>query len=104
MGIIYTAKVVTRAEYYRRRSVLQPGNREWVTSIGCVNSTGLAFPITIIFKGKTFHYEAWYDNLPNGWRIEIIENGWATDEPGLPIRRSNLSLIQLAVQGVDFDY
>jgi predicted HTH domain antitoxin len=30
MGLIATAKVVTRAEYYGRRSVLQPGNREWV--------------------------------------------------------------------------
>jgi hypothetical protein len=28
MGLCVTAKVVTRAEYYGRRSVLQPGNRE----------------------------------------------------------------------------
>ncbi|RJE16976.1 Pogo transposable element, partial [Aspergillus sclerotialis] len=31
MGLISTAKVVTRAEYYGRRSILQPGNRNWVT-------------------------------------------------------------------------
>ena len=28
MGLTATARVVTRAEYYGRRSVLQPGNRE----------------------------------------------------------------------------
>ncbi|RJE17428.1 Pogo transposable element [Aspergillus sclerotialis] len=28
MGLIATTKVVTRAEYYGRRSLLQPGNRE----------------------------------------------------------------------------
>jgi hypothetical protein len=33
MGLTATAKVVTRSEYYGRRSVLQPGNREWVTTI-----------------------------------------------------------------------
>ena len=28
MGLTATAKVITRAEYYGRRSMLQPGNRE----------------------------------------------------------------------------
>ncbi|RJE17441.1 Pogo transposable element, partial [Aspergillus sclerotialis] len=83
MGLIATAKVVTRAEYHGRRSVLQPGNREWVTSIECVNSTGFVLPPTIIFKGKTYHYEAWYNDLPHDWRIEISDNGWTTDEIGL---------------------
>ena len=35
MGLTATAKVITRAEYYGRRSLLQPGNREWVTAIEC---------------------------------------------------------------------
>jgi hypothetical protein len=83
MGLIATAKVITRAEYYGRRSLLQPGNREWVTSIECVNSTGFVLPPTIIFKAKTYHYQAWYDDLPCDWRIEISENGWTTDEIGL---------------------
>jgi hypothetical protein len=83
MGLISTAKVVTRAEYYGRRSVLQPGNREWVTSIECVGATGFILPPTIIFKARTYHYEAWYDDLPNDWRIEISDNGWTTDEIGL---------------------
>ena len=36
MGLTATAKVITRAEYYGRRSLLQPGNREWVTVIECI--------------------------------------------------------------------
>jgi hypothetical protein len=66
MGLIATHKVVTRAEYYGRRLVKQPGNREWVTSIECMNSTGFVLPPIIIFKGKTYHYKAWYDGLPSG--------------------------------------
>ena len=38
MGLTATAKVITRREYYGRRSLLQPGNREWVTAIECINS------------------------------------------------------------------
>ena len=38
MGLVSTAKVVTRAEYYGRRSVLQLGNREWVTAVETVNA------------------------------------------------------------------
>jgi len=37
MGLIANKKVVTRADMYGRRQVIQPGNREWATSIGCVN-------------------------------------------------------------------
>ena len=83
MGLIATAKVITRAGYYGRRSVLQPGNREWVTSIECVNSTGFVLPPCIIFKSTTYQQYAWYDDLPNDWRIEISENGWTMDEIGL---------------------
>jgi hypothetical protein len=54
MGLIATAKVVTRREYYGRRALLQPGNREWVTAIECINSSGWALPPCVIFKGKVF--------------------------------------------------
>lgn len=40
MGLTATAKVITRSEYYGRRSLLQPGNREWVTVIECTNAAG----------------------------------------------------------------
>lgn len=64
MGLTATAKVITRAEYYGRRSLLQPGNREWVTVIETINASGWLLPPCIIFKGKVF-IEGWFDNLPN---------------------------------------
>lgn len=64
MGLTATAKVTTRAEYYGRRSPLQPGNHEWVTAIECINTSGWALPPCVIFfKGKVF-IEGWFDNLP----------------------------------------
>lgn len=44
MGLCATAKVVTCADYYGRRSVLQPGNREWVTAIETIGADGWALP------------------------------------------------------------
>jgi hypothetical protein len=82
MGITATAKVITRAEYYGRRSVLQPGNREWVTVVECINASGWALPPCVIFKGKVF-IESWFDNIPDDWRFEVSPNGWTSDEIGL---------------------
>lgn len=82
MGPIATAKVVTRAEYYSWRAVLQPRNREWVTAIELVSPSGYVLPPCIIFKGKNF-IESWFNNLPKDWRFEISQNGWTTDEIGL---------------------
>jgi hypothetical protein len=84
MGLVATAKVVTRAEMLSQPFLIQPGNREWVTSIECVNSTGWVLPPCIIFKGKV-HIEGWYQDmtLPADWRIEVSENGWTTDQIGL---------------------
>ena len=84
MGLVATAKVVTRAEMAGKPFLVQPGNREWVTSIECINSNGWALPPCIIFKGKV-HIEGWYQDeaLPHDWRIEVSPNGWTTDEIGL---------------------
>ena len=84
MGLVATAKVITRADYYGKARILQPGNREWVTSIECINSTGWVLPPCIIFKGKV-HIEGWLEDieLPHGSRIEVSPNGWTTDEIGL---------------------
>lgn len=82
MGLTVTAKVVTRAEYYCRRSVSQPGNSEWVTTSEPVNASGWALPPMIIFKGKVY-IESWFDDLPLDWHFEISPNGWTTDEIGL---------------------
>jgi hypothetical protein len=82
MGLIATAKVVTRAEYYGQRALLQPGNRAWVTTIEAINASGWLLPPCIIFKGKAYR-EAWFDDLPSDWRFEVSQNGWTTDEIGL---------------------
>jgi DDE superfamily endonuclease/helix-turn-helix, Psq domain/Tc5 transposase DNA-binding domain len=82
MGLIATAKVVTRAECYGRRAVLQPGNREWVTAIECISASGWALPPCIIFKCKTYD-QSWGDNLPRDWHFEVSPNGWTSDEIGL---------------------
>ena len=84
MGLVATAKVVTRAEMVGKPFLVQPGNQEWVTSIECINSSGWALPPCVIFKGKV-HIEGWYQDeaLPRDWRIEVSQNGWTTDEIGL---------------------
>jgi hypothetical protein len=82
MGLISAQKVVTRAEYYGRRSILQPGNREWVTAIEAICADGYSLPPYVIFKGKVA-IAGWFDNLPKDWRIEVSNNGWTTDEIGL---------------------
>lgn len=82
ISLISTSKLVTRAEYYCRRSILQPGNREWVTAIETINSeSDLPLPC-IIFKGKNC-IESWFDSLPQDRRFEVSDNGWTTDEIGL---------------------
>jgi hypothetical protein len=82
MGLISTQKVVTRAEYYSRRSILQPGNRGWVTAIEAICADGYSLPPCVIFKGKVA-IAGWFDNLPRDWRFEVSNNGWTTDEIGL---------------------
>jgi len=51
--------------------------------IECVNSTGFILPPYIIFKSTTYQQYAWFDDIPNNWRIEISQNGWTTDKIGL---------------------
>jgi hypothetical protein len=82
MGLISSQKVVTRAEYYGRRRLLQPGNREWVTTVEAICADGFSLPPCIIFKGKVA-IAGWFDNLPKDWRFEVSNNGWTTDEIGL---------------------
>jgi len=80
MGVISTAKVVTSAE--RERTVsLQPGNREWVTAIESINSTGWVLPPMIIVKGVK-HQLSWYEASPRHWPIGVSDNGWTNDKLG----------------------
>ena len=44
MDVIVTAKVVTGTDRAGRPKTVRPGNREWVTIIGCINARGVAIP------------------------------------------------------------
>ena len=82
VGLIATAKVVTRAEYYGRRGLLQPGNREWVPAIETISASGFLLLPCIIFNGKVY-IESWFNNLPKDWRFEVSQNDWTTNEISL---------------------
>ncbi len=84
MGITSASKVVTSSEISGKPQLLQPGNRDWVAAIECINASGWAVPSTIIFKGKR-QIEGWYEAgfLPDDWRVEVSPNGWTSDEIGL---------------------
>jgi DDE superfamily endonuclease/Tc5 transposase DNA-binding domain len=83
MGVITTAKVITGAERSNRPVSIQPGNREWVTAIDCISSSGWSLPPVIIFEGKV-HQSTWYtEALPLDWTIGVSENGWTDDKLGL---------------------
>jgi hypothetical protein len=52
MGVIATTKVVSGRERAGKAVAVQPGNREWVTAIESIDSTGDGPPPVIILKGK----------------------------------------------------
>jgi hypothetical protein len=83
MGLCATAKVITGSDRYGRPNLLQPGNREWVTAIEAVSSTGWALPSYVIFKATKYSQEGWFETLSDDWRINISDNGWTTDKIGM---------------------
>ena len=54
MGVAATSKVVTSSETVGRAATIQPGDREWVTTIECVNSAGWSIPPFVILQGKLY--------------------------------------------------
>jgi hypothetical protein len=63
MGVAATSKVVTSADRVGRAVVVQPGNREWVTVIECVNASGWSLLLFVILSSKV-HQSSWYRGLP----------------------------------------
>ena len=84
MGVIATAKVITGTDRAGRPRTVQPGNREWVIIIECINALGVAIPPLIIFEA-VMHQAAWYKNdiIPHDWSIGVSDNSWTTNEIGL---------------------
>jgi hypothetical protein len=50
IGVITTAKVVTRTDRAGRPRTVQPGNREWVTIIETISAQGDTIPPLVIFE------------------------------------------------------
>ena len=83
MGMISTAKVICGSETRASNAkALQPGNREWVTAIIAVNTTGWALPPQIILAADN-HQSQWYHAIPNDFIISVSKNGWTNDGLGL---------------------
>ena len=82
MGIAVTSKVVTSSDTVGRAVTVQPGNRDWVTTIECINASGWCLPPFVILSGK-LHQASWYQHLPPDWVIAISDNGWTTDKLGV---------------------
>lgn len=84
MGIASTSRVVTASDRRGKPPQLQPGDREWVTTIETINSSGWYLPPMVIFKGKV-HLSSWFHKtgLPPNWVIGLSENGWTNNELGL---------------------
>jgi len=84
MGIISTTLVVTTSEKAGRAKSRQPGNREWVTVIQGVNTTGWALPPFVVVKGSNI-LQSWFEStqLLHDWRVATSQNGWTTNEIGL---------------------
>jgi hypothetical protein len=81
IGLGATAKVICSSDRSGKPSLIQPGNREWVTVVECVGSSGVVVPPLIIFKSK--HNQAeWYTDpiLPLDWSITHSPNGRTSDE------------------------
>lgn len=84
MGKISTNMVVTSSDRIARPKTIQPGNREWVTVIQGVQSTGWALPPFIILAGR-YHLSSWYEDnsIPKEWTIRPTPSGWTNNEAGL---------------------
>ncbi|RKK08368.1 hypothetical protein BFJ68_g17297 [Fusarium oxysporum] len=84
MGMIASGMVVTGAERRGRPKSVQPGNREWVTVIQCINAEGWASQPFIVVAGQ-YHLASWYQesNLPSDWAIATTQNGWTDNKTGL---------------------
>lgn len=63
IGVAATSKVVTSSDTISRAKTVQPGNREWVTAIKCINASGWRLPPFMILAAK-LHQASWYQGLP----------------------------------------
>lgn len=85
MGILRLAasKVVVSSDTVGRATVIQPGDRKWVTVIETINASGWCLPPFVILDGKV-HQSTWYTTgIPHDWTLAVSDNGWTNDALGL---------------------
>jgi hypothetical protein len=75
------SKSVGSSDSVCRISHTQPGDREWITVIETINTSGSMLPPFIIVKGKV-QLTNWYTEtpeVPGDWVIAISKNGWTNN-------------------------
>jgi hypothetical protein len=81
LGVVATSKVITSSDRVSEAVAVQPGKREWVTSIEAVNAASRVIPPFLILRAKR-HQQAWYTGVPGDWAIAFSNNGWTADQLG----------------------
>ena len=71
IGVALTSKVVTSSNTVSQTVTVQPGNRDWVTTIECINASGWSTPPFVILSGK-LHQASWYKDLPSNWVSQSV--------------------------------
>jgi hypothetical protein len=69
-----TSKIVTSSDTISQATVVQLGNREWVTTIECINASGWCLPPFVILSRKLQH-ASWYKDLPDNLVVAVSDNG-----------------------------
>jgi ABC-type dipeptide/oligopeptide/nickel transport system permease subunit len=54
IGVALTLKVVTSLDTISRVTVVQLGNREWVTTIECINASGWSILLFVILSSRLY--------------------------------------------------
>ena len=81
-GDVGTDKVVTARDGPKYH--IQPGDRDWMTVIECINVAKRRIPAMVVAKGKVFQ-NVWFDKdagIPDDWVIAHSETGWSNDRLG----------------------
>ena len=84
IGQIEPGMVITRADQRGRVKAIQPGNREQVIAIICINGKGGDMPPFLAIQGL-HHLANWYSktDLPHDWVIKTTNNRQRNNETGL---------------------
>jgi hypothetical protein len=83
-----TKRIVSKAiwESKERTAALRDGNREWVTLLACVCTSGEALPPAIIYESTSGIQSTWVDGLVAKQHEVFIfhsATGWSNNDLGL---------------------